>query len=104
MHLNLEELEHLALEQEMVELEHQIQFLDQMYLTLVVAEAVNVLLKDKDNLVEELEVVVEEIMDPQEMEDLKQLQEVITPEAVAVVVEIAEVLLLLLLVKQVVQA
>tara|TARA_R100000234_G_scaffold85077_1_gene54168 strand:+ start:375 stop:689 length:315 start_codon:yes stop_codon:yes gene_type:complete len=104
VHLNLEELEHLALEQEMVELEHQIQFLDQMYLTLVVAEAVNVLLKDKDNLVEELEVVVEEIMDPQEMEDLKQLQEVITPEAVAVVVEIAEVLLLLLLVKQVVQA
>ena len=104
MHLNLEELEHLALEQEMEELEHQIQFLDQMYLTLVVAEAVNVLLKEQDNLVEELEVVVEEIMDPQEMEDLKELQEVITLVVVAVVVEIAEVLLLLLLVKQVVQA
>ena len=84
-------------------MEHQIQFLDQMYLTPVVAEVVDFLMLDQDNLVEELEVVAEEILDLKVMVELQQLQEVVTPEAVEVVVEIVEALFLLIMVQQVVQ-
>jgi hypothetical protein len=59
---------------------------------------------DQDNLVEELEVVAEEILDLKVMVELQQLQEVVTPEAVEVVVEIVEALFLLIMVQQVVQA
>ena len=58
---------------------------------------------DEDNLVEELEVVAEEILDLKVMVELQQLQEVVTPEAVEVVVEIVEALFLLIMVQQVVQ-
>ena len=85
-------------------MEHQIQFLDQMYLTPVVAEVVDFLMLDQDNLVEELEVVAEELLDLQVMVELQQLQEVVTPEAVAVEVETVDALILLVMVQQVVQA
>ena len=58
---------------------------------------------DQDNLVEELEVVADELLDLQVMVELQQLQEVVTPEAVEVVVEIVEALFLLIMVQQVVQ-
>jgi hypothetical protein len=49
-------------------------------------------------------VVAEEILDLKVMVELQQLQEVVTPEAVEVVVEIVEALFLLIMVQQVVQA
>ena len=84
-------------------MEHQIQFLDQMYLTPVVAEVVDFLMLDQDNLVEELEVVAEEILDLKVMVELQQQQEQITLVVVAVEVEIVEALILLIMVQQVVQ-